>query len=137
EWDQKIGYEKMQELADYAAKKQVGLLVWYNSSGAWNKTEYSPKSKLLTHEQRQQEFARLQDMGIKVVKIDFFAGDGKSMMQYYVDILKDAAKHQLLVNFHGSTLPRGLQRTHPNFMTSEAVKGFEMISFFQPNADSE
>lgn len=137
EWDQKIGYEKMQELADYAAKKQVGLLVWYNSSGAWNKTEYSPKSKLLTHEQRQQEFARLQDMGIKGVKIDFFAGDGKSMMQYYVDILKDAAEHQLLVNFHGSTLPRGLQRTYPNFMTSEAVKGFEMISFFQPNADSE
>lgn len=137
EWDQKIGYEKMQELADYAAKKQVGLLVWYNSSGAWNKTEYSPKSKLLTHEQRQQEFARLQAMGIKGVKIDFFAGDGKSMMQYYVDILKDAAEHQLLVNFHGSTLPRGLQRTYPNFMTSEAVKGFEMISFFQPNADME
>src|SRR5690606_17002652 len=91
----------------------------------------------LTHEQRQQEFARLHSMGIKGVKIDFFAGDGKSMMQYYGDILKDAAEYQLLVNFHGSTLPRGLQRTYPNFMTSEAVKGFEMISFFQPNADLE
>ena len=137
EWDQKIGYPKMKELADYAAKKDVGLLVWYNSSGEWNNTVYSPKSKLLTHEQRQQEFARLHSMGIKGVKIDFFAGDGKSMMQYYGDILKDAAEHQLLVNFHGSTLPRGLQRTYPNFMTSEAVKGFEMISFFQPNADME
>ncbi|HSX84195.1 MAG TPA: glycoside hydrolase family 97 catalytic domain-containing protein, partial [Cellvibrio sp.] len=137
DWDRKIGYEKIKELADYAAKKNVGLLVWYNSSGAWNKTEYTPKSALLTHEQRQQEFSRLQEMGVKGVKIDFFAGDGQSMMQYYNDILKDAAQYELLVNYHGSSLPRGLQRTYPHMMTMESVKGFEMITFGQEAADLE
>ena len=76
-----------------------------------------------------KEFGRIRDMGIKGVKIDFFGGDGQSMMQYYTDILKDAAANKLLVNFHGTTLPRGLQRTYPNLMTMEAIKGFEFITF--------
>ncbi|KFZ38984.1 alpha-glucosidase [Shewanella mangrovi] len=136
-WDQNIGYDKMAELAQYAKGKNVGLLVWYNSSGAWNGTQYTPKSQLLTHDDREREFARLQQMGIKGVKVDFFPGDGSSVMQYYQDILKDAAEHQLMVNFHGTTLPRGLQRTWPNLLTAEAVKGFEMITFFQEVADRE
>lgn len=137
DWDRKIGYDKIKELADYAATKNVGLLVWYNSSGAWNKTEYTPKSALLTRAQREQEFSRLQAMGVKGVKIDFFAGDGQSMMAYYNDILIDAAKYELLVNYHGSSLPRGLQRTYPHMMTMESVKGFEMITFSQETADLE
>jgi hypothetical protein len=41
-----------------------------------------------------------------------------------------------LVNFHGATLPRGLQRTYPNLMTAEAVEGYEMITFSQQNANA-
>ena len=137
DWDWKIGYEKIAELAVYAAGKGVSLLLWYNSSGDWNQTIYSPKSRLLTHTSRRAEFAHLQDMGIKGIKVDFFPGDGQSAMQYYQDILADAADFKLMVNFHGSTLPRGLQRTWPNLLTSEAVKGLEMITFFQDAADRE
>lgn len=137
DWDLKIGYEKIAELAGYAAGKGVGLLLWYNSSGGWNQTVYTPKSRLLTRKDRQSEFARLQAMGIRGIKVDFFPGDGRSVMQYYQDILRDAADYQLLVNFHGTTLPRGLQRTWPNLMTMESVKGFEFITFFQENADRE
>lgn len=136
DWDQKIGYEKIKELADYAATKNVGLLLWYNSSGPWNGTKYSPKGKLLTHEQRVAEFKRIRDMGIKGVKIDFFNGDSQAMIAYYVDILNDAAAAGLLVNFHGSTLPRGWHRTWPNLMTMEAVKGFEFTSFEQRDEDA-
>jgi len=136
DWDQKIGYEKVKELADYASAKNVGLLLWYNSSGPWNGTKYSPKGKLLTHEQRVAEFKRIRDMGIKGVKIDFFNGDSQAMIAYYVDILKDAAAAGLLVNFHGSTLPRGWHRTWPNLMTMEAVKGFEFTSFEQRDEDA-
>lgn len=135
DWDRNIGYEKMKQLADYAASKNVGLLVWYNSSGDWNITEYSPKSALLTREQRRTEFAKLQAMGIKGVKIDFFPGDGKSVMEYYNELAIDAADFELLLNYHGSSLPRGLQRTYPHMMTMEAVHGFEMITFLQPSAD--
>lgn len=137
DWDTKIGYDKIKLLADYAAKKNVGLNLWYNSSGDWNTTVYHPKSRLLTHQQREKEFARLSEMGIKGIKVDFFNGDGQSMIAYYIGILNDAAKYHLLVNFHGATLPRGWARTYPNLMTTEAVKGYEMITFGQEAANQE
>jgi hypothetical protein len=134
-WDVKIGYDSIKILSDYAAKKNVGLLLWYNSAGDWNTVAYTPKDKLLTKEGREEEFSRLQSMGIKGVKIDFFGGDGQSMIQYYIDILNDAAKHKLLVNFHGATLPRGWQKTYPHLMTTEAIYGMEMVTFDQHAAD--
>ncbi len=136
-WDTTIGYRRIAELANYAAKKNVGLILWYNSSGSWNTTTYHPKSKLLTHADRVKEFGRLEKMGIKGIKVDFFGGDGQSMIKYYLDILKDAAAFHLLVNFHGATLPRGWERTWPNLMTMEAVRGFEYITFTQADADRE
>ena len=136
DWDRKIGYDKMRELASYAATRNVGVLVWYNSSGAWNQTEYSPKVALLTAEQRKKEFAQLKEMGIKGVKIDFFPGDGVSVIAYYVDLLRDAADAGLLVNFHGATLPRGWARTFPNLMSAEAVRGLEFTTFEQRDQDA-
>ncbi|HEX6426092.1 MAG TPA: glycoside hydrolase family 97 catalytic domain-containing protein [Niastella sp.] len=137
DWDTKIGYDKIAELSAYAKQKNVGLLLWYNSAGDWNTIAYHPKDKLLTKEGREKEFSRLQAMGIKGVKIDFFGGDGQSMIQYYVDILNDAAKYKLLVNFHGATLPRGWQRTYPHLMTAEAIYGMEMVTFEQHAADKQ
>jgi alpha-glucosidase len=136
DWDRKIGYERLRELVQYAAAKHVGVLVWYNSSGLWNKTQYSPKGALLEPVQRRAEFARLKAMGIKGVKVDFFAGDGVSMIAFYVAILKDAAEAGLLVNFHGATLPRGWSRTYPNLMSVEAVKGLEFTTFSQADEDA-
>lgn len=135
DWDKRIGDEKMKELANYAKSKNVKLLVWYNSSGSWNSTEYQPKSKLLTAADRAREFGKLNEMGIAGIKVDFFGGDGQSMIAYYHSILKDAAAHKLVINFHGATLPRGWQRTYPNLLTTEAIKGEEFITFTQEVAD--
>lgn len=135
DWDKKIGMEKLTELVAYAAQKNIGILVWYNSSGDWNETPYSPKSELLTRDQRQTVFAQLKAIGVKGLKIDFFAGDGQSMMAYYTDIMTDAAAHGLSLNFHGATLPRGWQRTYPNLMTMESIKGFEFTTFTQADQD--
>ena len=137
DWDRKIGYEKMQELADYAKSKNVGLLLWYNSAGDWNTVKYTPQNKLTTPENRLKEFAILQKMGIKGIKIDFFGGDGQSMIKYYLAIFEDAAKFNLSVNCHGATLPRGWQRTYPNLLTMESIKGMEFITFDQANANEE
>lgn len=136
-WDVKIGYDSIKILSDYAAKKNVGLLLWYNSAGDWNTVTYTPKDKLLTKEAREKEFSRIKALGIKGVKIDFFGGDGQSMIQYYIDILNDAAKYKLLVNFHGATLPRGWQKTYPHLMTTEAIYGMEMVTFDQRAADKQ
>ena len=134
-WDTTIGYDRIKELADYAANKNVGLILWYNSAGSWNTAPYHPRDKMLTHESRSSEFARLKEMGIKGVKVDFFGGDGQSVIAYYHEIFKDAAENGIMVNCHGSTLPRGWHRTYPNLLTMEAIKGFEFITFFQENAD--
>ena len=137
DWDRKIGYERMQELVEYAKSKNVKILVWYNSAGSWNTTPYTPKDKLLTKQSRKEEFDKLNKIGVSGVKIDFFGGDGQSVIAYYHQILRDAAKHKLLVNFHGATLPRGWHRTYPNLMTVEAIKGQEFITFEQENADRQ
>ena len=134
-WDAKIGYDKIKELSDYAKSKNVGLILWYNSAGDWNTVKYHPKGLLLTKEGRDKEFGLIQAMGIKGVKIDFFGGDGQSMIKYYIDILNDAAKYKLLVNFHGATLPRGWQKTYPHLMSAEAIYGMEMVTFSQNAAD--
>lgn len=136
-WDKNIGYDRIRELAAYAGNKKVGLLLWYNSAGDWNTVKMTPKDRLLTPQSRREEFTRLKKMGIKGIKVDFFGGDGRSVIQYYIDILQDAAEAGLLVNFHGATLPRGWSRTYPHLLTTEAVKGFEMITFSQRDADNE
>jgi len=134
-WDVQIGYEKIQELVDYGKVKNVKILLWYNSSGDWNTTPQTPKSALLTQDDRLKEFTKIKDMGVAGVKIDFFGGDGQSVMNHYIDILEDAAKVGLAVNFHGCTLPRGWQRTYPHLLSMEAIKGMEFITFDQANAD--
>jgi beta-galactosidase len=134
-WDTQIGYGKMKDLVDYAKKKGVEILVWYNSNGTWNDAHQTPRHMLLTREKRLAEFKRIKAMGIAGLKIDFFAGDGSSMIDYYIDILEDAQPFGFLINFHGCTLPRGWQRTYPNLMTMESVRGLEFITFDQANAD--
>jgi hypothetical protein len=136
-WDKQIGYDKLKELVDYARGKNVKILVWYNSAGDWNTTPLTPRDRMLTHESRVAEFEKLKAIGVAGLKIDFFGGDGQSMIDYYLAILKDAQPYGFLMNFHGATLPRGWQRTHPHLMTMEGVRGLEYVTFEQPNADQE
>ncbi|MGA2281045.1 MAG: glycoside hydrolase family 97 catalytic domain-containing protein [Verrucomicrobiota bacterium] len=136
-WDKQIGYDRMKKLVDYARGKKVRILLWYNSAGDWNTTPQTPRDRMLTHESRIAEFEKLKAMGVAGVKIDFFGGDGQSVINYYLDILADAAPYGLLMNFHGATPPRGWQRTYPHLMTMEAIRGLEYITFGQNNADEE
>lgn len=134
-WDQQIGYEGVQELVEYAESKGVGIFLWYNSNGSFNDAPQTPQDRMHTAAARRAEFERLQSMGVRGVKVDFFGGDKQSVMQLYRDIFRDAAEYEVMVNVHGSTVPRGWRRTHPNFMTSEAVRGYEYITFGQEDAD--
>lgn len=134
-WDTQIGYDKIKELCAYAATKGVKVHVWYNSNGDWNTAPQTPIGKINTRASRLKEFDRLKAMGVAGLKIDFFGGDGQPMIEYYLDLLEDAGKFGLMVNFHGCTLPRGWQRTYPQLMTMESVRGLEYITFEQVNAD--
>ena len=135
-WDVELGYDGLAELADHAASRGVGLLVWYNSNGPYNGAPQTPKDRLNDAETRRAEFARLQAMGVRGIKADFFGGDKQSVIRLYLDILRDAADYELMVNVHGATLPRGWSRTYPHFVTAEAVMGYEYITFSQGVADA-
>ncbi|WP_460939814.1 glycoside hydrolase family 97 protein [Spirosoma humi] len=76
-------------------------------------------------EKRRARFKELAAMGVKGVKIDFWCSDRQEVMACLPSLFEDAAKEHLLVNLHGTTVPRGWHRTWPNFMTAEAVLGTE------------
>ena len=67
----------------------------------------------------------LESIGVSGIKVDFFSPDNDAMVNYYIDILKDAARHHLLVDFHGCTIPNGWQRTWPNMVSMEGIYGAE------------
>jgi len=123
EWDVMSNGGNLNDALRYAKGKNIKPLLWYNSGTDW--LAPTPVDRLLTPEKREKEFSWLRDLGVAGIKVDFFAGDQQDMMKYYIDILEDAARYHLLVNFHGATLPRGWARTYPNLMTTEAVYGAE------------
>ncbi len=136
-WDTGVGRDRMAQLVADARAKGVGVLLWYNSNGAWNDAPPSPRDRMDTAPARQREMAWLESIGAKGLKVDFFGGDKQTTIALYEDILTDANAHGLMLNFHGATLPRGWERMYPNHMTSEAVTASEGLVFFQEFADRE
>lgn len=129
-WDEMSG-GNITQLIEYANFQNVGIWLWYNSGGEINKVTERPRDIMYQPELRKVEFAKLHKMGVKGVKIDFFNSDKQPVIKLYLDILKDAAENHLMVNFHGCTLPRGWERTYPNLISMEAVRGAENYIFDQ------
>lgn len=125
----------IEELVRYADEKNVGIWLWYHS-GAGRENESGSTPVLSLPEQRRAEFARIEKLGIKGIKVDFFDTDKQRVLDIYLGVLEDAAEHRLMVNFHGATLPTGWHRTWPNLMTTEGIKGAEGFGR-QPARDSE
>lgn len=136
-WDTRIGREKIEELARYAASKDVGISLWYNSNGFWSDAPQGPKNKMNRSVARKKEMAWLQSIGAKGIKVDFFGGDKQETLKLYEDILSDANDYGLAVIFHGCTLPRGWEIMYPNFAGSEAVLASENLIFSQHANDQE
>ncbi len=123
EWDQMGNGGNLEDAVKYAHERGVKPLLWYNSSTNW--LGPTPLYRLNKPEDRAKEYEWLNKLGISGIKVDFFAGDSISSMDYYIDLLEDAAKYKLMVNLHGATIPRGWQRTYPHLMSVEAVYGAE------------
>ena len=125
EWDSMGNGGNVEDAAKYITSIGVKPLIWYNSGGNHTWVPSTPKDRMLTHENRVQEFSKLKKMGFVGVKVDFFESEKQDMIKYYLDILEDAAAFQMMVYFHGCIVPRGWARTYPNLMTCEAVRGAE------------
>lgn len=125
EWDAMSDGGNLEDAVKYITSKGIKTLMWYNSGGDFNWVSATPKDRMLTHENRVAEFTKLKKLGVAGVKIDFFESEKQDMIKYYLDILEDAAKFEIMVYFHGCIVPRGWARTYPNLMTYEGVRGAE------------
>ncbi|MDE6340760.1 MAG: glycoside hydrolase family 97 protein [Muribaculaceae bacterium] len=125
EWDRMKDGKTVEDAVEYAILRDIKPMIWYNSSIGWVDGAPTPKYRLNTPEDLEKEFAWCEEIGVKGVKIDFFSGDTNRNWKFMEELLEAGARHHLLVNFHGSPLPRGWQRTYPNFITTESVYGAE------------
>lgn len=105
--------EDLKDLVNYSKQKGVEIWLWEHSKNLWDVTK------------RQAFFKRCHDLGIGGLKLDFFDHEAKDVVDLYQDILKETAELKLMVDFHGANKPTGQERTWPNELTREAVKGME------------
>jgi alpha-glucosidase len=101
----------LQEIIDYGKQKGVGVILW----ATW----YA-----VTH-QMEKAFPFYAKMGVKGFKIDFIDRDDQVAIASTYAIARLAAENRLLVDYHGTSKPAGLQRTWPNVIGYEGVKGLE------------
>ena len=99
------------ELVAYGKEKGVGIILW----SLWKPMDKDYKNIL----------ALYASWGVVGVKIDFMQRADQYMVEYYEKIAKEAAKHKLLVDYHGAFKPAGLRRAFPNVISYEGVKGNE------------
>ncbi len=105
--------DQIRELVDDSRQQGVGLWLWRHSR------------ELRTPAARTQFFARLHGLGVVGAKIDFFDHEHKEVVDLYHALLAEAARHQVMVNFHGANKPTGEARTWPNELIREGVRGME------------
>jgi alpha-glucosidase len=108
--------EQIKELVGYSRQQGVGLWFWKHSN------------QLRTPEAREAFFKKLHELGVVGAKIDFFDHEHREIVDLYPALLEEAAKHHVLVNFHGANKPTGETRTWPNELVREGVRGMESSS---------
>ena len=105
----------IQELVDYGAERNVGIVLWVGYAAIDKDME-----RVCQH---------YSDMGVKGFKVDFMDGDDQMIVDFYYRMAETAAKHGLFVDFHGAYKPTGLHRTWPNVLNHEGVYGLEQAKW--------
>jgi alpha-glucosidase len=105
----------LQEIIDYGKQKNVGVILWSSWTAAFR--------------QMDSAFAKYSAMGVKGFKIDFLDRDDQKMTGSTYAIAQKAAGYKLMVDYHGMYKPDGLQRTYPNVVNFEGVKGLENVKW--------
>ena len=101
----------LEELVDYANKRNVGLVLWAGYYAIDRDMEHVCK--------------HYSEIGIKGFKVDFMDRDDQKVVDFYYRMAAMAAKYHLFVDFHGAYKPTGLSRTYPNVLNFEGVYGLE------------
>ena len=114
-------------LNDYAHSKGVKLLMHHETSSSTQNYE----------RHLEDAFQLMNRYGYDAVKTGYVGdiiprGDhhySQSMNNHYLHVVKEAAKHHIMVNAHEATRPTGLCRTYPNLVGNESARGTEYEAF--------
>jgi alpha-glucosidase len=99
------------DLVSYASAKGVRVWIWISYDEA--------------ESQLKDAFPLYEKWGVAGVKIDFISRDDQAGIDFYYRAAEEAARHHLMLDFHGATKPTGMERTYPNVLGYEAVLGME------------
>lgn len=113
----------IKEITDYAKSKGVRLIGHHETGGASKNYEA----------QMDSAFALYESLGVNSVKTGYvnLLLDNKELhhsqygVRHYRKVIEEAAKHHIMIDNHEPVMPSGLQRTYPNLMTQEGVRGQE------------
>lgn len=105
------GRSDIKAIIQHAKKKNVGVFVWCVASSILKDLDAS--------------LDYIRDIGAVGFKVDFFDRDDQQAIGWYELIAKKAAERHLMVDFHGCSKPTGMERTYPNIVNYEAVRGQE------------
>jgi alpha-glucosidase len=111
--DGKDQWACIKSVVDYAKTKNVRIWAWVHSK------------ELRDEASRNAYFQKAKDAGLVGLKIDFPGRPDADWVQWYDDTLRDTAKYQLMIDFHGAVKPSGRERTWPHELTREAIFGRE------------
>ena len=105
----------LQELVDYGAQRNVGIVLWAGHAAINKDMEH-----VCQH---------YSNMGVKGFKVDFMDRDDQKVVDFYYRMAETAAKYHLFIDFHGAYKPTGLNRTYPNVLNHEGVYGLEQAKW--------
>jgi alpha-glucosidase len=102
-------------LVAYAKSKNVGLILWAGYHAFDRDMEAVCK--------------HYSEMGIKGFKVDFMDRDDQPVVDFHRRGAEIGAKYKLMIDYHGTYKPTGLQRTYPNVINFEGVNGLEQMKW--------
>ncbi len=105
----------LKELVDYAAAKNVGIILWAGYY-AFNRD-------------MENVCRHYSEMGVKGFKVDFMDRDDQVMTDFNHRAAAMCAKYKMLLDLHGTHKPAGLNRTYPNVLNFEGVHGLEQMKW--------
>ena len=111
----------IQELVDYAASKNVGIILW---------------AGYYAFDRDMENVCRhYADMGVKGFKVDFMDRDDQLMTAFNYRAAEMCAKYKLILDLHGTHKPAGMNRTYPNVLNFEGVNGLEQMKWSPASVD--
>lgn len=111
----------IKELVDYAAERNVGIILW---------------AGYYAFERDMEEVCRYySELGVKGFKVDFMDRDDQLMTDFNHRAAATAAKYKLILDLHGTHKPAGINRTYPNVLNCEGVFGLEQVKWIPATVD--